>query len=97
MSMQTAPIPHGGASNHWRTVLLAVAVTAVAVVAGVSLADLQAPAGAVLSSGAPARDDALAAAARGRHAPLAETAPSPAPTGSAATPGGAEPLIQSAE
>jgi hypothetical protein len=94
--MQTSSSPHGTIGSHRRLVLLAVVVTAVAVMAGVSLAELEAPADVVSSAGAPASDDSLAAAARSHHAPLAEAAPTASP-GDSAAPDDGEPLIRSAE
>jgi len=69
--MHTSSLPHG-AGMHRRLAVLAVAVTAVAVVAGVTLADLRAPASTETAASAAATDEALALAARRHHAPLAE-------------------------
>jgi hypothetical protein len=94
--MGTSSISHAMTGRHRRLVVLAVAVTALAVMAGVTLADRRVPAGAVIATGA--TGEALAAVAHGRRAPLAETAPSsspPARTPAAADDG--EPWFKSAE
>jgi hypothetical protein len=89
--MHTIFLAHALTGSQRRLVVLAVAVTAAAVMAGVSLAELRTPAGAAAADGA--TDAALAAAARSHHSQLAETAPSIAIDGIDA----AEPLIKSAE
>jgi hypothetical protein len=96
--MHTSSIPHGDAAgSHRRLAALAVAVTAVAVAAGISLADLRAPADADMAASALVADSALASAARSRHSPLAETAPASALGENAVAAEEGEPLIKSAE
>jgi hypothetical protein len=95
--MHPSSIPHGDAAgSHRRLAALAVAVTAAAVVAGVTLADLRAPADTETATSAPVADSALVSAARSRHSPLAEAAPASALGEKAAEEAG-EPLIKSAE
>ena len=91
--MHIASTPHG-AGAPLRLAALALAVTAVAVVAGMTLAELRGPAGSETAASATATDEALALAARSRHSPLAESAPA---VDSPAAAGDGEPLIESAE
>jgi hypothetical protein len=94
--MHTSSLPHG-AGVHRRLAVLAIAVTAVAVVTGVTLADLRAPAGTETVTSAAATDEALALAPRRHHAPLVETAPALPAAEATPAAGAGEPFIKSAE